>query len=110
MMVFGNNLLTWSHGDRIAANKWAMIIATEFAKEWGATKFRHHKMGHVHHKKSFAPVIVDEQSGLLVEYLEALAATDSWHANAGFVGSQKGASAFEYHREHGLMTRFFQPA
>lgn len=87
-----------------------MIIATEFAKEWGATKFRHHKMGHVHHKKSFAPVIVDEQSGLLVEYLEALAATDSWHANAGFVGSQKGASAFEYHREYGLMTRFFQPA
>ena len=110
MMVFGNNLLTWSHGDRIAANKWAMIIATEFAKEWGQTKYRYHKMGHVHHKKAFAPVVVDEQSGLHVEYLEALCATDSWHANAGFVGSQKGASAFEYHREHGLMTRLFQPA
>jgi hypothetical protein len=110
MMTFGNNLLVWAHGDKIPANKWAMIIAAEFAKEWGATKHRHLKMGHVHHKKSFAPVIVDEQSGLLVEYLEALAATDSWHANAGFVGSQKGASAFEYHREHGLMTRFFQPA
>ena len=87
-----------------------MIIATEFAKEWGQTKYRYHKMGHVHHKKAFAPVTVDEQSGLHVEYLEALCATDSWHANAGFVGSQKGASAFEYHKDYGLMTRFFQPA
>ena len=110
MMVFGNNLLTWAHGDRIPDNKWAMIIATEFAKEWGKTKYRYHKMGHVHHKKAFAPVTVDEQSGLHVEYLEALCATDSWHSNAGFVGSQKGASAFEYHKDHGLMTRFFQPA
>lgn len=108
-MVFGDNLLVWSHGEKIAANKWAMIIAAEFAKEWGQTKFRHLKMGHVHHKKTIAPVIIDEQSGLLVEYLEALCATDAWHANAGFVGSQKGASAFEYHRKHGLMTRFFQP-
>ena len=108
-LVFGNNLLTWAHGDNIAANKWAMIIAAEFAKEWGVTKFRHHKCGHIHHKKTIGPVIVDEQSGLLVEYLEALCATDAWHANAGFIGSQKGASAFEYHREHGLLTRFFQP-
>ncbi len=107
-LVFGQNLLVWTHGDRVAANKWAMIIAAEFAKEWGQTKFRHLKMGHVHHKKTIAPVVVDEQSGLLVEYLEALCATDAWHANAGFVGSQKGASAFEYHKEKGLMSRFFQ--
>ena len=107
-LVFGQNLLVWTHGDRVAANKWAMIIAAEFAKEWGQTKFRHLKMGHVHHKKTIAPVVVDEQSGLLVEYLEALCATDAWHANAGFVGSQKGASAFEYHKEKGLISRFFQ--
>lgn len=110
MMVFGDNLLVWAHGDKVPANKWAMIIAAEFAKEWGATKHRHLKMGHIHHKKAFAPVIIDEQSGLLVEYLEALCPTDSWHSGAGFVGSQRGGSAFEYHKKHGLMTRFFQPA
>lgn len=108
-MVFGNNLLVWTHGDKVAANKWAMIVAAEFAEQWGKTKFRHLKMGHVHHKKTIAPVVIDEQSGLLVEYLEALCATDAWHANAGFVGSQKGASAFEYHRSKGLLTRYFQP-
>jgi len=107
-MVWGNNLLVWAHGDKIAAQKWAMIVAAEFAKEWGATKYRHLKCGHVHHKKALAPVVIDEQSGLIVEYLEALCATDAWHAGAGFVGSQKGASAFEYHKEKGLTTRFYQ--
>jgi len=107
-MVFGDNLLLWTHGDRIAAQKWPMIIAAEFAKEWGATKYRHLKMGHIHHKKTIAPVVIDEQSGLVVEYLEALCATDAWHSGAGFVGSQKGASAFEYHKTEGLITRFYK--
>jgi len=107
-MVFGDNLLLWTHGDRIAAQKWPMIIAAEFAKEWGATKYRHLKMGHIHHKKTIAPVVIDEQSGLVVEYLEALCATDAWHSGAGFVGSQKGASAFEYHKTEGLVTRFYK--
>lgn len=107
-IIWGDNLLVWAHGDRIAAQKWAMIVAAEFAKEWGATKYRHLKCGHVHHKKAFAPIVIDEQSGLVVEYLEALCATDAWHAGAGFVGSQKGASAFEYHKSEGLMTRHFK--
>ena len=64
-----------------------MIIAAEFAKEWGATKYRHLKCGHVHHKKTIAPVVIDEQSGLVVEYLEALCATDAWHAGAGYGAS-----------------------
>ena len=106
-MVWGNNFLSWAHGDRIAAQKWPMIIAAEFAKEWGATKYRHHKCGHIHHKKVIAPVTVDEQSGLVVEYLEALCPSDAWHSGAGFIGSQKGASAFEYDKEKGLLTRHF---
>lgn len=107
-LIWGDNLLLWAHGDKIAAQKWALIIAAEFAKEWGATKYRHLKCGHVHHKKSIAPVVIDEQSGLVVEYLEALCATDAWHSGAGFIGSQKGASAFEYHKTEGLLTRHFK--
>jgi hypothetical protein len=71
-MVFGENLLIWTHGDKIAPAKWPAIIAAEFYKEWGQTQFRHLKMGHIHHKKAIAPVVIDEQAGLVVEYLEAL--------------------------------------
>lgn len=108
-MIFGDNLLVWTHGDKVAAPKWAQIIAAEFPKQWGQTKYRHLKCGHVHHQKSIAPVIVDEQAGLLVEYLPALCATDAWHSGAGFIGSQKGATGFEYHRTKGCCTRFFHP-
>jgi hypothetical protein len=107
-LIWGDNLLVWAHGDRVPAVKWPLIIAAEFAKEWGATKYRHLKCGHVHHKKSMAPVVIDEQSGLVVEFLEALCATDAWHANSGYIGSQKGASAFEYHKSEGLLTRHFK--
>ena len=115
-MVFGNNLLVWTHGDGVAMNQWPQIIAAEFAPQWGETKFRHLKMGHIHHKKKNQPTRVisetkngwEEHRGLLVEYLPALCASDAWHAGAGFVGSMKGASGFEYHKSCGLITRFYQ--
>jgi len=106
-ITWGNNLLIWTHGDGIAAQKWPSIIAAEFAQLWGQTKYRYLKMGHVHHKKSIAPVVVNEQAGLCVEYLAALCPSDTWHSDAGFVGTQRGASAFEYHKKHGLQTRFY---
>lgn len=106
-MQWGNCLLAWSHGDKIPSNKWPLIVAAENPVAWGATKHRYLKLGHIHHRKVVAPVVVDEQAGLVVEYLAALCPPDSWHAGAGFVGSQKGASAFEYHSDHGVVTRHY---
>jgi hypothetical protein len=115
-LVYGNNLLVWTHGDGVRMNQWQAIISTEFAKEWGTTKFRHLKMGHIHHKKKNQPMRVvsetangwEEQRGLLVEYLPALCSTDAWHSGAGFIGSMKGASGFEYDKKAGLITRYYQ--
>lgn len=107
-LVWGDNLLLWAHGDRVAANKWPLIIAAEYSELWGKTKHRHLKCGHVHHKRTIAPVVIDEQSGLVVEYLEALCASDAWHSRSGYVGSQKGAGAFEYHKTEGLLTRHYK--
>lgn len=115
-MTYGNNLLVWTHGDGVRMNQWQAIISTEFAKQWGTTKFRHLKMGHIHHKKKNQPMRVvsetangwEEQRGLLVEYLPALCSTDAWHSGAGFIGSMKGASGFEYDKKAGLITRYYQ--
>lgn len=104
--VWGKNLLVWTHGDGVKPAKWPSIIAAEFPKEWGKTTRRYLKMGHFHHKKTIAPVVVDEQPGLDVEYLAALCPTDSWHAEAGYVGTQRGANGFEYHKKGGRITRF----
>lgn len=117
-MVWGKNLLVWTHGDSVAMNKWQGIISTEFAELWGATKWRHLKMGHVHHKKgnTAKSLVTSDQNGgwvenhgLLVEYLPALTATDAWHSSKGFIGSQQAMSAFQYHKEHGLISRLYEP-
>jgi DNA-binding transcriptional LysR family regulator len=108
-MVWGDNLICWAHGDRVPAQKWPMIIASEFAKEWGITNHRYLRCGHIHSQKTIAPVIVQEQSGLLVEFVPALCATDAWHAESGYVGSQRGATAVEYHKSGGKISSFFQP-
>jgi len=110
VMVWGENMLCWAHGDGVRGNKWAPVIAAEFAKEWGNTTFRHLKLGHIHHAKTVAPVVVDEQAGLLVEHLEALCPSDAWHSHSGFVGTQRGASAFEYDKKYGLYTRHYHSA
>ena len=118
-MVWGDNLLVWTHGDSVAMNRWQGIISTEFAQLWGQTKWRHLKMGHIHHKnaKTAKSIVTSdskggwvENHGLLVEYLPALTATDAWHSMKGFIGSQQAMSGFEYHRSHGLITRLYEPA
>jgi hypothetical protein len=118
-MVWGDNLLVWTHGDSVAMTKWQGIISTEFAPLWGKTKWRHLKMGHVHHKnaRNGKSLVTSDQNGgwvenhgLLVEYLPALSATDAWHASKGFIGSQQAMTGFEYHKKQGLITRLYEPA
>ena len=118
-IVWGDNLLVWTHGDGVAMNKWQGIISTEFAQLWGQTKWRHLKMGHIHHKnaRSAKSLVTSDQNGgwvenhgLLVEYLPALSATDAWHASKGFIGSQQAMTGFEYHKKQGLITRLYEPA
>tara|TARA_B110000046_G_scaffold18978_1_gene18095 strand:- start:2017 stop:3174 length:1158 start_codon:yes stop_codon:yes gene_type:complete len=118
-MVWGDNLLVWTHGDSVAMTKWQGIISTEFAQLWGQTKWRHLKMGHVHHKnaRNGKSLVTSDQNGgwvenhgLLVEYLPALSATDAWHASKGFIGSQQAMTGFEYHKKQGLITRLYEPA
>jgi predicted DNA-binding protein (UPF0251 family) len=104
-MQWGDCMLAWAHGDRIKPGQWASIIPTEFSELWGRTKMRYLHLGHVHHKKQFAPVMVDEQCGLVVEYLSALCQTDAWAAESGYIGSIRGADGFLYN-ERGLDTRW----
>ena len=106
-LTWGDNLIVWAHGDRVPASKWPMVIAAEYAKEWGATKYRYLRAGHIHSQKTIAPVIVQEQSGIIVEFCPALCPSDAWHSESGYVGSQRGAAAVEYHKSKGRITSLF---
>lgn len=106
-LQWGDNMIGWAHGDRIAANKWNQVVTAEASEMWGKTKFRQLHCGHRHHKKTIAPVQVDECAGLTVRYLPALCPADAWHSSSGYIGSQKGASAFVYHKTRGLTDQLY---
>ena len=109
VVVWGNNLIAAAHGDKIPAAKWAGIIATKFAKEWGQTTFRYCHLGHFHSRKVVAPIVAEEHGGIQIEYLPAVTASDAWHSSSGFVGAQKGATAFIYRKGGGMIARLFEP-
>lgn len=104
-LTWGENLLVWAHGDQVKRNMWASVIPTEFRKEWGKTRYHHLKLGHIHHQKKIPPLTIDEQSGLLIEYLPAVCPSDAWHVGAGYLGAQKGILGYLYHKGDGLITR-----
>lgn len=85
-----------------------MIIVVEFVKEWGVIKYRYLKCGYIYYKKIIVLVVIDEQFGLVVEYLEVFCVIDVWYIGVGFVGLQKGVSVFEYYKIKGLIIRFYQ--
>jgi hypothetical protein len=105
-LVWGDTLLVWAHGDQVRMNRWNGVITTEFRKEWGSTRFHHLKLGHVHHQKKIPPMVINEDTGLLIEYLSPSCPSDAWHAGAGYIGSQRGLTAFEYHKKAGLLARY----
>lgn len=98
---WGQCMSLYAHGDRIAASKWAQIAAAEYPALWGRTRYRYALLGHIHHNKTIAPVTVQDQAGIKITYLLSLAATDSYHAESGYVGADKGMQAFTLHRHHG---------
>lgn len=103
---WGNCLIGHAHGDGVKAPDWAKVIPTEFPMEWAGSRYRYMHLGHIHKNKNIAPVEVDEQIGLVVEYLKALCPPDQWHVDSGYVGTIRGADGFLYHKELGLDTRW----
>lgn len=106
-LVWGNTLLGWAHGDRVKPADWPKVIAAEFPGDWGKTKYRYLHLGHVHHSRVCGPTLVDEQSGLTVEFLRSLCPIDAWHAESGYVGQQHGCDTFLYSKKWGMEARWF---
>ena len=96
--VFGLNLIGEHHGDMTKAANLPGVMATDRAKDWGATEFRVWHCGHVHHDSA------KEYPGVTVETHQTLAAKDAWHSASGY-RSRRSMKAITYHREFGEVHR-----
>lgn len=97
---FHDNLICFTHGDKVKDNDLPMIVSHEAAQEWGATKFRYVYMGHIHHNKQIKYQSIKEHPGIVLQWLRSPKPTDNWHRDRGFLG-QRGMTSFIHSRDGG---------
>ena len=84
----GSVLLGVHHGDKIAGNRLAHLMATE-SPDWSATRHRYYDCGHVHHSKKLAPAFdTEEHPGCIVEYHRVMAGLEAYGHEAGYCASR----------------------
>lgn len=94
--VYGNTLMMFEHGE-MREGDYPLIMASEFPKEWGNSKYRYTFCGHLHH------LIAKEYRGnCFVKFLPSLAKSSTWETSKGYKTSPK-AEASIINKEEGLV-------
>lgn len=91
---FGRVMIGMTHGDTVKAKDLPGIMATDYAKDWGDTRYRHWYTGHVHHES------LKEYRGCTVETMRVLPSADAWHHGAGY-RSDRDMRVDVWDAEHG---------
>lgn len=88
---FGSTLIGATHGDRIKPQDAAMTMAVRNPDDWGASKYRWHLFGHIHHRR------VQEVGNVVCEAFQTVAAKDSYHHARGYSSGQSLTSVTLHH-------------
>lgn len=103
--TFGKTLIGLTHGYHEKLDKLSFIMATEQPDLWAKTHHREWHLGDKHHKKDLL-YGAEDLNGVTIRLLRSLSATDAWHFDKGFVGTPRGAEAFLWHPEDGLVAQY----
>lgn len=94
----GKVMILLTHGDKGKKQDYPLLMATERPKMFGETVHREVHTGHLHQTR------VQEFHGVRVRISPALCSADAWHAENMFVGQVRGAEAYVWHPQDGLVT------
>ena len=92
---YGVNMVMWCHGDKIKADKMALLMATEQPLMWSTSKFREAHCGHVHKEQ------VNEYMGTKVRFIPSICGNDEWHKNRGYIGTIRAGQVHIWNKERG---------
>lgn len=98
---FGENMFLYTHGSEEKVSELPLTMATEQKLMWGQTTFRFVRIGHLHKKKTYSRVDVDESFGVQTSICPSLCATDAWHAQHAYIGNIQRSEAWIYDSETG---------
>ena len=93
----GNSMIGFSHGHNLKPRDFRDYMSQEARKDWAETIYREWHLGHFHHERTL------DERGVLVRYLPSLAGTDAWHFQQGFTHSQRGAKAYVWTQDRGVI-------
>lgn len=82
--VYGDNLIGSTHGHLAKLANLPIIFATDFPREWGATRNRVIRVGHLHSK------MVEEFPGVTIERIRSSGAPSAWASESGYRSVQSG--------------------
>lgn len=94
----GETLLAFHHSHLKKNPQLPLLIAAQFAKDWGLTTHRYIHTGNLHHAEE------KEHCGATVIQHPTLAARDAYAARGGYM-ADRAMSAITYHRKFGQVGR-----
>jgi acetone carboxylase gamma subunit len=107
--MYGANLFGFAHGDKEKTTALPLLMATERRKDWGNVRNCFWFLGDKHHEKTFMFKKSLDMPSVEVHWLRAVATSDNWHYQAGYIGVPKTAYCYIFDKEHGLTTTHRQP-
>lgn len=103
--LYGNSLLSFSHGDGAKLDNTPLLMASERPEMWAKSVHRYIYLHHIHHKQRANFMVAGKDFiGMTAEYLRSPSASDAWHAKKGY-RSPKAVEAFIHSRENGQVCR-----
>ena len=100
---WGQCLIGLAHGHNERPDDLPLIMAQEQKQYWSETFYREWLLGHYHHKARKLSQESKDYRGVRVTYLTSPSAADAWHYERAFTGAIKGAEAYIYNKEEGLI-------
>jgi len=99
----GNTFVMTHHSDKCKPAKLGHVMATDFAADWGESKYRYIDIGHIHHN-----MVSKEHPGVIIESWNQLANKDQYAHDNGYRARQS-ISIVERSRTYGEKRRRILP-
>lgn len=96
----GNTFVMTHHGDKAKHSVLSGVMATDYAKDWGESKYRYIWTGHIHHRE----VLAKEQAGVIIESWNTMSRGDAYSHQGGW-RSRRCLSVVELSKTYGEVGR-----
>jgi hypothetical protein len=100
---YGRNFIGYTHGDAEAMRDLPRIFMDEYTKDWAEANYREIHVGHIHKKKKMDFISTESFGSTSIRVIPSLCSTDAWHYQQGYVGKDRAAQSFLWHKTEGLI-------